>query len=187
IAAGTILKNPDYAATLRTIAQEGADAFYAGDIAQKIVEAVRNHPTNPGLLSLEDLACYEVKQRPAVCAPYRGLDVCGMGPPSSGALTIGQVLGMVSHFDLATLGPDDPESWRIIGDATRLAFADRGRYIADTDFVAMPKGLLDAGYLESRAKLLRRPTALPQDAVMPGEPPWDKAELRLDGLDLAQP
>lgn len=187
LAAGTILKNPAYADTLQAIAQGGAKAFYRGPLAEKIVEAVRRHPTNPGLMSLDDLAAYEAKERAPVCAPYRGYSVCGMGPPSSGALTIGQVLGMVSHFDLATLGPDDPESWRIIGDATRLAFADRGRYIADTDFVAMPKGLLDAGYLESRAKLLRRPTALPQDAVMPGEPPWDKAELRLDGLDLAQP
>lgn len=182
IAAGTILKNPDYAATLRTIAQEGADAFYTGDIAQKIVEAVRNHPTNPGLLSLEDLASYEVKQRPAVCAPYRGLDVCGMGPPSSGALTIGQILGMVSHFNLAALGPDDPESWRIIGEATRLAFADRDMYMADSDFVSMPQGLLNASYLEERAALIRRTTALPAEEVKAGTPPWDKAEFRLPGI-----
>ena len=182
IAAGTILKNPDYAATLRTIAQEGADAFYAGDIAQKIVEAVRNHPTNPGLLSLEDLASYEVKQRPAVCVPYRGLDVCGMGPPSSGALTIGQILGMVSHFNLAALGPDDPESWRIIGEATRLAFADRDMYMADSDFVSMPQGLLNASYLEERAALIRRTTALPAEEVKAGTPPWDKAEFRLPGI-----
>jgi len=182
IAAGTILKNPDYAATLRTIAQEGADAFYTGDIAQKIVEAVRNHPTNPGLLSLEDLASYEVKQRPAVCVPYRGLDVCGMGPPSSGALTIGQILGMVSHFNLAALGPDDPESWRIIGEATRLAFADRDMYMADSDFVSMPQGLLNASYLEERAALIRRTTALPAEEVKAGTPPWDKAEFRLPGI-----
>src|SRR5690606_5537782 len=125
-AAGTILKNPAYADTLQAIAQGGAKAFYRGPLAEKIVEAVRRHPTNPGLMSLDDLAAYEAKERAPVCAPYRGYSVCGMGPPSSGALTIGQVLGMVSHFDLATLGPDDPESWRIIGDATRLAFADRG-------------------------------------------------------------
>ena len=182
IAAGTILKNPDYAATLRTIAEEGADAFYTGEIARKIVEAVRSHPTNPGLLSLEDLASYEVKERPAVCVPYRGLDVCGMGPPSSGALTIGQILGMVSHFDLAALGPDDPESWRIIGEATRLAFADRDMYMADSDFVSMPQGLLNATYLEERAALIRRPTALPAEEVKAGTPPWDKAELRLPGI-----
>ena len=82
---------------------------------------------------------------------------------------------MVEPFDLAALGPDDPESWRIIGDATRLAFADRGRYMADSDFVSIPKGLLNAGYLQSRSALLRRPTALPDDAVAAGSPPWDKA------------
>ena len=70
-----------------------------------------------------------------------------MGPPSSGALAIGQILGMLEPFDLATLGPDDPESWRLIGDATRLAFADRERYVADSDFVSIPKGLLDPAYL----------------------------------------
>lgn len=187
LAVGTTLRNAAYADSLEAIAKGGAEAFYRGPLAQEIVDAVHAHAGNPGLLSLADLAVYEAKERPAVCAPYRGLSVCGMGPPSSGALTIGQILGMVSHFDLAGLGPDDPESWRIIGDATRLAFADRGRYMADTDFVSMPKGLLDAHYLESRSRLLRRPTALPDAAVKPGEPPWDKAELRLDGMSLKQP
>jgi gamma-glutamyltranspeptidase/glutathione hydrolase len=182
LAVGATLKNPAYAETLRAIASGGADTFYTGRIASDIVAAVHAHPTNPGHLSLQDLAAYKAKERPAICAPYRGYDVCGMGPPSSGALTIGQILGMISGFDIATLGPDDPESWRIIGDATRLAFADRGRYMADSDFVPMPKGLLDPNYLKSRATLLRRPTALGDDAVKPGDPPWDKAELRIDGL-----
>jgi len=187
VAAGTVLRNPDYAASLRTIAEGGADAFYKGPIAGKIVAAVSGHPTNPGSLSLDDLANYQVKERPAVCAPYRGHSVCGMGPPSSGALTIGQILGMVEPFDLATLGQDDPESWRIIGDATRLAFADRERYIADSDFVSIPKGLLNPDYLKTRAALIRRPTALPDDQVTAGEPPWDKAELRLDGKVFDMP
>jgi gamma-glutamyltranspeptidase/glutathione hydrolase len=182
LAVGATLKNPAYAETLRAIASGGADTFYTGRIASDIVAAVHAHPTNPGHLSLQDLAAYKAKERPAVCAPYRGYDVCGMGPPSSGALTIGQILGMISGFDIATLGPDDPESWRIIGDATRLAFADRGRYMADSDFVPMPKGLLDPNYLKSRATLLKRPTALGDDEVKPGNPPWDKAELRIDGL-----
>jgi gamma-glutamyltranspeptidase/glutathione hydrolase len=181
-AAGAMLRNPDYAQSLKAIADGGADAFYKGSIAGKIVAAVNGHPTNPGSLSLADLAAYQVKERPAVCAPYRGLSVCGMGPPSSGALTIGQILGMVEPFDVATLGPDDPESWRIIGDASRLAFADRERYIADNDFVNVPKGLLNADYLKARSALIRRPTALPDDEVKPGEPPWDKA-----GLDGAEP
>jgi gamma-glutamyltranspeptidase/glutathione hydrolase len=186
LAVGATLKNPAYAETLRAIASGGADAFYTGRIASDIVAAVRAHPTNPGHLSLQDLATYKAKERPAVCAPYRGYEVCGMGPPSSGALTIGQILGMISGFDIGTLGPDDPESWRIIGDATRLAFADRDRYMADSDFVPMPKGLLDQNYLKSRATLLRRPTALGRDDVRPGDPPWEKAELRIDGFSYPE-
>ncbi|MFC6491144.1 gamma-glutamyltransferase, partial [Nitratireductor sp. GCM10026969] len=187
LAVGTRLENPEYAEALRAIAEGGADAFYTGEIARAIVAAVREHPTNPGLLSMEDLAAYEAKERPAVCAPYGGYDVCGMGPPSSGALTVGQILGMVTHFDIAGLGPDDPESWRIIGDATRLAFADRGLYMADSDFVSMPRGLLNQAYLKDRAALIRRPTALPAEEVQAGTPPWDKAELRIGGIELEQP
>ena len=185
--AGATLRNPDYAATLRSLAEGGADAFYAGPIAEAIVAAVTSHPTNPGRLSLEDMAAYKAKERPPVCAAYRGHDVCGMGPPSSGALTVGQILGMLSPFDIATLGKDDPEAWRLIGDATRLAFADRGRYMADADFVALPKGLLNADYLASRAALLRRPTALGKEEAVAGNPPRDKADLRRDGIEYEQP
>jgi len=187
LAAGTMLRNPEYAESLRAIAEGGADAFYKGSIAEKIVTVVSGHQTNPGKLTLEDLAGYQVKERPAVCAPYRGLSVCGMGPPSSGALTIGQILGMVEPFDIATLGHNDPESWRIIGDATRLAFADRDRYVADSDFVNIPKGLLNADYLNARSALIRRPTALPDGEAKAGEPPWDKAELRIDGVAFDMP
>ncbi|GLS33340.1 gamma-glutamyltransferase 1 Threonine peptidase. MEROPS family T03 [Mesorhizobium albiziae] len=185
--AGVTLRNPDYAATLRSIAAGGASAFYSGPIAEAIVKQVQGHPTNPGSLSLDDLAKYQVKEREAVCAPYRGMEVCGMGPPSSGALTIGQILAMTGEFDLQTLGPDDPEAWRIIGEATRLAFADRDRYMADADFVKMPAGLLDPDYLKSRAALIRRATALSEDEVSAGEPPWEKAELRRDGKSFEVP
>ncbi len=184
---GTILRNPAYAETLTTLKLAGPDEFYTGAAADRIVDAVRLHETNPGDLTHEDIAAYEAKDRPAVCTPYREYEVCGMGPPSSGGLTVGQILQMVSHFDLATLGPDDPQSWRIIGEASRLSFADRGRYMADSDFVKVPRGLLNPGYLESRSNQIRRDTALGKDEVSAGEPPWDKAELRLDGLELEQP
>ena len=185
--AGQILRNRDYADSLRAIAQAGARAFYEEAIADRIVDAVRLHPGNPGLLTIDDMKAYRAIERPAVCAPYRGHDVCGMGPPSSGAMTVGQILALLEPFDLATLGPDDPQGWRLIGDATRLAFADRGRYMADSDFVSMPKGLLNAEYLRMRSTLLRRDTALPKEAVKPGEPPWDKAERREDGIDISLP
>lgn len=185
--AGALLRNTDYAATLRLLAKDGADAFYKGPLAEAIVAAVRGHAKNPGQLSAADLATYAVKEREPVCAPYRGHEVCGMGPPSSGAIAIGQILGMVEPFPLRGLGSDDPVAWRVIGDATRLAFADRGRYVADTDFVRIPAGLLDRNYLAGRSALIRRPTALPPDTVTAGEPPWDKAELRIDGLSLEIP
>ncbi len=133
--AGTVLKNPDYAKTLAAIAKGGADAFYTGPIAEAIVKTVREATGNPGVLSLNDLANYRTKERQPVCVTYRALDVCGMGPPSSGAVAIGQMLGMLENFDLKGYGPDNVQSWRLIGDAQRLAFADRERYLADTDFV----------------------------------------------------
>lgn len=171
---GTILRNPKYAATLQDLAANGTDNFYQGQIAQDIVEKVKGANWNPGVLSLADFANYQVKERPAVCIEYRERDVCGMGPPSSGALTVGQILGLIAPYDVAALGPQSAESWRLIGDASRLAFADRGRYMADIDFVPMPlTGLLDQTYLAERSKLLDRETAL--ETVEPGAPSFSHA------------
>lgn len=175
---GALLKNPAYAETLAALAKGGADAFYKGRIAEAIVKTVREAADNPGVLSLSDLSNYRVIEREPVCFIYRALDVCGMGPPSSGGIAIGQMLGMAENFDLRSLGPRNVESWRIIGDAQRLAFADRERYVADTDFVPLPiKGLLDKTYLSERAKLLDGDKALATDAVKAGEPEWDHALL----------
>lgn len=174
--AGTLLKNPAYAETLKAIASGGADAFYKGPIAEGIVQTVRGAEGNPGVLSLTDLASYRTKQRDPVCISYRALDVCGMGPPSSGAVAVSQILGIAENFDLRALGPQNPESWRVIGDAQRLAFADRERYLADPDFVPAPiKGLTSKDYLAKRAALLDDGKALAADAVKPGEPEWDHA------------
>lgn len=184
---GTLIKNKAYGDTLKAIADKGADAFYTGEIATDIVATVRNAAGNPGVLALKDLANYQVKQRDAVCAPYRAYEVCGMGPPSSGALTVGQILKLVEPYDLASLGPANPESWRLIGDASRLAFADRGRYMADSDFVKMPKGLLNGPYLAERSKLLGTDKALGKEAVKAGEPPMDHALLLSDDESLELP
>ena len=175
---GALLKNPAYAETLATLAKSGADAFYEGRIAEAVVKTVREAADNPGVLSLSDLSNYRVIEREPVCFIYRALDVCGMGPPSSGGIAIDQMLGMAENFDLKSLGPKNVESWRLIGDAQRLAFADRERYVADTDFVPLPiKGLLDKTYLGERAKLLDGERALAKDAVKAGEPEWDHALL----------
>ena len=186
LSVGTVLQNPDYAATLRAMAASGADAIYTGAIAADIVETVQTAVGNPGVLSPLDLAIYQVKERPAVCATYRAHDVCGMGPPSSGALTIGQILGMLDGYDLATLGAENPESWRLIGDASRLAFADRGRYMADSDFVPMPTaGLVDPAYLADRGALLGGDAAL--EDVSPGTPTFDHSLLWADDESLELP
>lgn len=174
---GTLVRNQKYADTLKAIVEGGADAFYTGEIARRIVETVQNAEGNPGRLSLEDLANYKIIEREPVCYRYRDHDVCGMGPPSSGALSVGQILGLVEAYDLASYGPESAESWRIIGDATRLAFADRGLYMADSDFVKMPKGLLDRNYLWQRTQKLIGDKALGDDEVFAGKPPFDHTLL----------
>jgi gamma-glutamyltranspeptidase/glutathione hydrolase len=172
--AGERLKNPAYADTLKILAEQGAHAFYSGEIAQDIVNKVQQAEGNPGYLQLADLAVYQVKERPPVCAPYLNYQVCGMDAPSSGALTIGQILGIVSHFDLKGWGAESVLAQQVIAEASRLAFADRGRYIADTDFVPMPSGLLEPAYLAARASLIQEGKA--SDSVTAGSPKWDQGQ-----------
>ncbi|WP_110815440.1 gamma-glutamyltransferase [Pseudoroseicyclus aestuarii] len=186
IAEGDMLVNQPYADVLRRLAEEGSAAFYEGEIAQAIVDRVQGAEGNPGVLSLEDLRLYDVVERDAVCADYRSFEVCGMGPPSSGALTVGQILGMMDSFDLASMSAQDAEAWRLIGDASRLAFADRGRYMADSDYVPMPtEGLVDPAYLSGRAELLEGDDALPE--VTAGEPEWQHAMLWGDDQSIELP
>lgn len=158
---GALLQNAPLAATLRAIAAGGADAFYTGDIARAIVDAVRSHPTNPGRLTLADLAAYQPKTRTPLCGEYRGYRLCGMPPPNSGSVAVLQTLGMLEHFDVGSLAPNSVDAVHVISEAYRLAFADRARYIADPDFVAVPTpGLLDAGYLAARAQTIRMERSL---------------------------
>jgi gamma-glutamyltranspeptidase/glutathione hydrolase len=181
---GHLLTNPAYADLMRRMAKDGAEVIYSGDIARAIIDTVRGAEKNPGVLSLTDLQIYKVKERPAVCAPFRGYQVCGMGPPSSGALTVGQILGLLNQFTPGS--SNDPQTLRLIGDASRLAFADRGRYMADSDFVPMPtKGLLAQDYLSERAKLLNGPDALTE--AVPGNPEYSHASLWADDVSLELP
>lgn len=184
IAAGDVLVNTPYANTLKLLAEEGVGAFYAGDLARTIVATVQG-AAKPGVLSEVDLAIYRVKERPAVCATYRAHEVCGMGPPSSGAIAVGQTLGMLESYDLSA-GPDDVNVRRLIGDASRLAFADRGRYVADTDYVPVPvRGMLDPTYLAERGALLAGDDALPE--VSPGAPEFDHALNWADDQSIELP
>ncbi|MFO1104955.1 MAG: gamma-glutamyltransferase [Amaricoccus sp.] len=171
--AGETLRNPALAATLRQIAAEGSAPFYHGPIARDIVAAVRG-AANPGVMTPADLAIYRVIERPPVCMPYRAREVCGMGPPSSGALTVGQILGILAQFDLTAIG-EGPQAWHLFIEASKLAFADRARYMADADFVDMPtEGLLDPRYLAARARAIDPLQAMGKATA--GNPPWDRPE-----------
>ncbi|WP_083981865.1 gamma-glutamyltransferase [Arsukibacterium ikkense] len=154
--AGQQITNPEYARLLRAIAKEGISAFYQGANAEALVTAVRQAATNPGQLSLEDLANYRAVERDVLCQAYRQYQVCGMAPPSSGGIAVLQILGMLSGFELDKLAPDSVEAVHLISQAARLAFADRERYLADADFSPVPvAGLLDPAYLTARAKLIK--------------------------------
>jgi len=183
---GHMLKNPAYAETLKDYAFYGSGRFYLGELAEKIVGTVQNIADNPGLLTMHDFASYEVKRRDPVCGPYRTYIVCSMGEPSSGGLTLLQILGQLEHFDLPTLGPKNPQSWHLIAGASALAFSDRGAYMADSDFVNTPGiTLIDPAYLKSRAALIRKDK--PLKSISPGQPPgWD-GPLYKFGDDLARP
>src|SRR5690606_6684557 len=152
---GTIISNPAYANLLRDVAARRPDAFYSGTNAKAIVKAVTQAPRNPARMTLADLAAYQAKERPAVCTAYRVYKVCGMGPPSSGATTVFGILGMLEAYDMKAMGKDNVMSWRLLAEAMQLAYADRGHYLGDSDFVDVPvKGLLDKQYLAARRMLI---------------------------------
>ena len=163
---GHLLKNPELAAVLTQIAQRGAQALHEGEVAQAMVDKVTRHPDNPGRLSLADLAGYQPRQREALChdlaSQGRDFRVCGFPPPSSGAIAVGQILGILAHTPAARLplqdGLPSAEWLHHYAEASRLAFADRAQYVADPDFVTAPGGswtsLLDPAYLRQRAQLI---------------------------------
>ncbi|MCB8822289.1 gamma-glutamyltransferase [Microvirga rosea] len=183
-AVGTILKNPAFAKTLRAIADNGAEAFYTGEIAEDIVATVTSHPTNPGDMTLDDLKAYKVVERDPVCGSYRTYKVCGMGPPSSGAIAVQQILGILETKDMAAMKPG-PEAVHWIAEAGRLAFADRSLFVADPAFVSVPvKGLVDPGYLKGRAALIDANKSMGK--AKPGDPPFQKTFLwgPSDGIEF---
>lgn len=172
---GHLLRNPALAETLRAVAAQGADALHRGPIAEAMVQAIRTHP-NPGLLTLRDLAEYRPERRAVVCLPYRARQACGMGPPTSGGVAVGQILAMLARFDLAALDPRGAAAAHLLAEAGRLAFADRNLFLADDGFVRVPlRGLLDPRYLADRAALIAPSRAIPAPA--PGDPPFREGGL----------
>ena len=181
LAAGALLKQPQLAETFEIIAAQGANAFYTGPLAERIVAKARRAP-RPGALGLDDLAAYRVIERPAVCHPFRSYRVCGMGPPSSGATTTGQILMLLDRFRFDELTLDGPQLWHLFASASRLAYADRARYLADSDFVTVPiEGLLDSAYMDSRARLIR-PFEAEEGNATAGDPPWRARGLPVPGV-----
>lgn len=165
---GSLVHNPDLAASLRLIAQEGAAAFYNGPLAKRIVATVQGATRQPGDLTLADLAGYQAKERDALCGAFRSWTVCGMPPPSSGGLAVAQILGILQHFP--PRGPMDPEAIHLLVEAEKLAFADRDRYVADSDRVTVPvAALLAPDYLRHRAGLIDPAQAM--SSASPGEMP----------------
>ncbi len=170
---GVTLRNPAFAEVLKKIATEGSRGLHEGEVAQAIVAKVQGHPTNPGRMTMADLANYQPKKRAPICHDYKatGRDyrICGMPPPSSGAIAVGQILGILNNTNAATLpladgvaspaGKVPSAEWlHLYTEAARLAFADRAQYLGDPDFVQPPAGswmsLLDPGYLAQRARMI---------------------------------
>ncbi|MBC7717883.1 MAG: gamma-glutamyltransferase family protein, partial [Pseudorhodobacter sp.] len=180
-ALGTLLKNQPYADTLAAIASGGASAMYTGAIAQSIVDKIKATvgsgptatPLTPGLTEMSDLAAYKAVKRTAICSSYRSNIVCGMPPPSSGGIAVAQTLGMLENFYMAGFAPTamDSEGGKpsvlgvhLVTEAQRLAYADRNKYVADTDFITLPganaagnafDGLINKDYLRGRANMIR--------------------------------
>lgn len=182
---GHVLKNPQLARTLREIARGGADAFYQGRIARDIAAKVASHPTNPGKLTAADIAGYRAKVRVPVCSDYKAWTVCGMPPPSSGGIAIAQMLGILEVKDIRPYPPvdgvPDAQAIHLFSEAGRLAYADRNRYVADTDFVPLPgngiASMLDKTYLAQRASLIGDKS---MGKAMPGTPPGMQVAWGMD-------
>lgn len=153
-AVGTTITNPDYALTLLYLARFRSAPFYTGAIARDIITTTQAAPLS-SVLNLDDFASYKVVERSPVCGTYRTLQVCGMGPPSSGGTAVVQILGLLERFNLTSTGVNSLDSVHLFTQANRLAFADRNQYLGDPDFVSVPvAGLIDKTYLAARSALI---------------------------------
>lgn len=170
VAAGELLKNPAYAATVRRLAGEGAKAFYEGEIPRLIVDRTKADPI-PGVLAVSDFAAYQPKVTEALCRPYRVYVVCAPPAPSGGPGLL-EALGILANTDIASRSPADPQAWFLFAEGSRLMYADRDKYVADPAFVSVPvEGLLEPQYLAARARLIpERSGAAPAAGTPRGAP-----------------
>ncbi|MCX7261243.1 MAG: gamma-glutamyltransferase [Burkholderiales bacterium] len=180
---GYVLKNPELATVLRTIAVQGSQALKQGAVAQALVQKVRQHPTRPGSMTLQDLANYKVKKREPLCFDHvvqttgKSFQICGFPPPSSGALAIGQILGILNNTPAGNMplqeGLPGSEWLHFYTEAARLAFADRAQFVGDPDFVKAPGGnwktMLHPTYLQQRSRLIGEQSMKMAQAGNPAE------------------
>ncbi len=150
---GVVKKNRKLAKTLRGIAEKGSDYLLKGEVAQKIVDAVNSAEINPGQMTLDDLASYEPVKREPVCGLYHEKRICGMAPPSSGGVNVYQILKMLENFELSEYGPDSVEFANLYTQASAMSYADREKFIADSDFTNLPfAAMINTAYLQRRAE-----------------------------------
>jgi gamma-glutamyltranspeptidase/glutathione hydrolase len=183
---GHLLKNSEYAAALRVLAQQGAEAMHTGELAAAIAAEVQGNGVRPGRMTRDDLSSYRARESTPLCTPYREWRVCGPQLPSSGGVTTQQVLGMLAHVSLPAFDTDPVQAIHLFAEANRLAFADRNLYLADPDFARAPvDGLLAPAYLRERAALIDARAA--QRNVVAGTPPTSVAWAFAPGRPSERP
>lgn len=177
-----MLRNPELGQTMRIIAQEGPGGFYQGELADKILAAVNSRWIWSGDMTLEDLSSYRPEKRKPVCGNYRAWTVCTIPPPSSGGITVLQILGILEHFNLSAMKPNSLEAVHIFAEASRLAYIDQYDFIGDPEFVDVSfEMMLNEDYLKDRARLIQTRTAMP--AVQPGQPAGGLVNEKPEGMN----
>lgn len=169
---GTVFQQPDLAKTYRAIASQGTDWFYRGGFAQATAAWMQG---NGGLITAKDFADYRVKLREPVRTTYRGYEIIGMSPPSSGGVHVAQILNILEHFDLKAMGRNSADMIHVVTEAMKLAFADRAWWLGDPDFAPVPRGLVARDYAMRLAKRIRLDRATPVPSH--GVPPRAEADL----------
>lgn len=181
LAVGHLLKNPEYAETLKIIAND-PNEFYTGEIAQKIADMVQQ-PPRAGSLTKQDISNYKPIKREALCQAYRDMNICGV-PPASSWVAVGQIMGLLNKGPgFSSAGSDDPLNWAMFVEAQRLAYADRDKYVADTAYVQVPlEGMLNETYLEQRAQQLSAKAAVEKSIA--GDPwKFEASKAAMVGVD----
>lgn len=164
---GELWKQPDLAWTLSEIAEHGDEAFYSGSVAKKIVADMKAHN---GLITMQDLADYEIVEREPVRGSFRGYEIAAMPAPSSGGTHVIQMLNILENFPLAKMGPESADSLHIMAEAMKFSYADRSKYLGDPDFVELPTEILTSKeYASDIAAQISMERALTSDEIAPGK------------------